>query len=92
MRVVEVRERTLPISRYADPAVPSGGLNTSAVAVITDVIRGDVRSSAMASLRLVVLRKEGSFASASPDVCSPPARLTSSTTQGPTSTRFAHGV
>src|SRR5215831_4783686 len=40
MRVVEVRERTLPISRYADPAVPSGGLTTSAVAVITDVIRG----------------------------------------------------
>ena len=40
MRIVEVRERTLPISRYADPAVPSGGLTTSAVAVITDVIRG----------------------------------------------------
>ena len=39
MRIVEVRERTLPISRYADPAVPSGGLTTSAVAVITDVIR-----------------------------------------------------
>ena len=32
MRIVEVRERTLPISRYADPAVPSGGLTTSAVA------------------------------------------------------------
>ena len=40
MRIVEVRERTLPISRYADPAAPSGGLTTSAVAVITDVIRG----------------------------------------------------
>jgi L-alanine-DL-glutamate epimerase-like enolase superfamily enzyme len=40
MRIVEVRERTLPISRYADPTVPSGGLTTSAVAVITDVIRG----------------------------------------------------
>jgi len=40
MRIVEIRERTLPISRYADPAVPSGGLTTSAVAVITDVIRG----------------------------------------------------
>ena len=38
MRIVEVRERTLPISRYADSAVPSGGLTTSAVAVITDVI------------------------------------------------------
>src|SRR6516162_3036640 len=40
MRVVEVRERTLPVSRYADQAAPSGGLPTSAVAVITDVIRG----------------------------------------------------
>jgi L-alanine-DL-glutamate epimerase-like enolase superfamily enzyme len=37
MRIVEIRERTLPISRYADPAVPSGGLTTSAVAVVTDV-------------------------------------------------------
>jgi hypothetical protein len=40
MRIVEIRERTLPISRYADPAVPSGGLTTSAVAVVTDVQRG----------------------------------------------------
>jgi len=40
MRIVEVRERTIPISRYADPAVPSDSLTTSAVAVITDVIRG----------------------------------------------------
>jgi L-alanine-DL-glutamate epimerase-like enolase superfamily enzyme len=43
MRIVEVRERTLPISRYADPAIPSGGLTTSAVAVITDVVRGGRR-------------------------------------------------
>ena len=40
MRIVEIRERTLAISRYADPAIPSGGLTSSAVAVITDVIRG----------------------------------------------------
>ena len=40
MRIVEIRERTLPISRYADPAVPSGGLTTSAVAVVIDVQRG----------------------------------------------------
>ena len=40
MRIVEVREHALPISRYADPAAPPGGLTTSAVAVITDVIRG----------------------------------------------------
>jgi L-alanine-DL-glutamate epimerase-like enolase superfamily enzyme len=39
MRVVEIRERSLPISRYADPALLSGGLTTSIVAVITDVIR-----------------------------------------------------
>ena len=39
MRVVEVRERSVPISRYDDPALPSGGLTTSAVALITDVVR-----------------------------------------------------
>ena len=39
MRIVDVRELSVPISRYADPAVPSGGLTTSVVAVITDVIR-----------------------------------------------------
>jgi hypothetical protein len=40
MRIVEIRERTLPISRDADPAVPSGGLTANAVSLITDVIRG----------------------------------------------------
>lgn len=39
MRVVDVRERTIQISRYADPKISSGGLTTSLVAVITDVIR-----------------------------------------------------
>jgi L-alanine-DL-glutamate epimerase-like enolase superfamily enzyme len=39
VRIVDVRERSVPISRYADPALPSGGLTTSAVAVVTDVIR-----------------------------------------------------
>ena len=39
MRIVDVRESSVPISRYADPSVPSGGLTTSMVAVITDVIR-----------------------------------------------------
>src|SRR6266849_9158843 len=39
MRIVDIREVSVPISRYADTAVPSGGLNTSMVAVITDVIR-----------------------------------------------------
>ena len=38
MRIVEVRERAVPISRYADPAIPSGGLTTSIVAIITDAV------------------------------------------------------
>jgi len=39
MRIVDIRERAIAVSRYADPAIPSGGLTTSLVAVITDVIR-----------------------------------------------------
>ena len=39
MRIIEVRERSVPISRYADPEIPSGGLTTSMIAVITDVVR-----------------------------------------------------
>jgi D(-)-tartrate dehydratase len=39
MRIVDIRERTVPISRYADPSLPSGGLDTSMVAVITDATR-----------------------------------------------------
>jgi L-alanine-DL-glutamate epimerase-like enolase superfamily enzyme len=39
MRIVDVRERSVPISRYSDPAIPSGGLTTSMVAVVTDVLR-----------------------------------------------------
>src|SRR6516164_7101146 len=39
MRIVDIRELQLPISRYADPSVRSGGLTTSVVAVITDVSR-----------------------------------------------------
>src|SRR5215467_3879365 len=39
MRIVDIREISVPISRYADSTVPSGGLNTSVVAVITDVVR-----------------------------------------------------
>jgi hypothetical protein len=37
--IIDFREVSLPISRYADPSVPSGGLNTSMLALITDVIR-----------------------------------------------------
>jgi D(-)-tartrate dehydratase len=39
MRVINIRERTVPISRYADPGMPSGGLNTTMVAIVTDVRR-----------------------------------------------------
>ena len=39
MRIVDIRERGIAISRYADPAIPSGGLTTSLVAVVTDVVR-----------------------------------------------------
>jgi hypothetical protein len=39
MRIVDIRERTVPISRYRDASFPSGGLTTSIVALLTDVIR-----------------------------------------------------
>ncbi|MBS0219322.1 MAG: mandelate racemase [Proteobacteria bacterium] len=39
MRIIDIRERTVEISRYGDPAVPSGGLTTSIVALTTDVVR-----------------------------------------------------
>jgi hypothetical protein len=41
MRIVDIRELSVLISRYADPSVPSGGLTTSMVALITDVTRND---------------------------------------------------
>lgn len=43
MRVTDILERSVSISRYADPAIPSGGLTTSIVAVATDAIRGGKR-------------------------------------------------
>jgi L-alanine-DL-glutamate epimerase-like enolase superfamily enzyme len=39
MRIVDIREQAHAISRYLDPTLPSGGLTTSAVAVVTDVVR-----------------------------------------------------
>jgi len=39
MHVVDVHERAIAISRYEDRKAPSGGLTTSIVAVVTDVIR-----------------------------------------------------
>jgi D(-)-tartrate dehydratase len=38
MRIVDIRELSVPISRYADPSIPSGGLTTSMVAVVTDAV------------------------------------------------------
>lgn len=40
MRIVDIRHDTVAISRFADAALPSGGLDTSIVAVVTDVVRG----------------------------------------------------
>lgn len=39
MRIVDVRDVSVPISRYADPKIPSGGLTTSLVVVVTDMVR-----------------------------------------------------
>jgi L-alanine-DL-glutamate epimerase-like enolase superfamily enzyme len=39
MRIVDIRERTIPISRYSDPQIPSDGLNTTVAVIITDVHR-----------------------------------------------------
>ncbi|MGS0895034.1 enolase C-terminal domain-like protein [Burkholderia stagnalis] len=39
MRIIDIRELAIPVSRYADPSMPSGGLTTSVVAVVTDVVR-----------------------------------------------------
>ncbi|HIH2655862.1 TPA: enolase C-terminal domain-like protein [Burkholderia cenocepacia] len=39
MCITAIHERAIPVSRYADPAIPSGGLTTSVVAVVTDVVR-----------------------------------------------------
>lgn len=39
MRITDIREQAIPVSRYADPAIPSGGLTTSVVAIVTDVVR-----------------------------------------------------
>lgn len=36
MRILEIRERRVPISRYADPSIGPASLSTSVVAVLTD--------------------------------------------------------
>ncbi len=39
LRITGIHERAIPISRYADPGIPSGGLDTSIVAIGTDAFR-----------------------------------------------------
>ncbi|HEX9522348.1 MAG TPA: enolase C-terminal domain-like protein [Reyranella sp.] len=39
MRIVGIAEKSIDISRYRDPTIPSGGLTTSIVALTTDVVR-----------------------------------------------------
>jgi D(-)-tartrate dehydratase len=39
MKIVDIRARTVPISRYADPSIPSGGLTTTMVAMVSNVVR-----------------------------------------------------
>jgi hypothetical protein len=39
MRITDILERPISISRYRDPRIPSGGLTTSLVAVVTDVVQ-----------------------------------------------------
>src|SRR5260370_26370972 len=39
MRIVGIAEKSVDISRYRDPTIPSGGLTTSIVALTTDVVR-----------------------------------------------------
>jgi L-alanine-DL-glutamate epimerase-like enolase superfamily enzyme len=42
VRIVDIRERSIPVSRYDDPSIPSGGLDTSVVAIVTDAfVRGE---------------------------------------------------
>ncbi|WP_119275223.1 enolase C-terminal domain-like protein [Taklimakanibacter deserti] len=43
MRITDIRERSTPVSRYADPALRSGDLTTSLVMVTTDAVRAGRR-------------------------------------------------
>jgi D(-)-tartrate dehydratase len=59
MRITDIQERSVPISRYADPAVPSGGLTTSTVAVTTYIVREGKPVVGYASPLLVALPRAG---------------------------------
>jgi D(-)-tartrate dehydratase len=43
MRIVDIREQSIAVSRYADKNIPSTVLTTSIVAVVTDVMRDGAR-------------------------------------------------
>ena len=61
MRIVDVRERSVAISRYRDATIPSGGLTTCIVAVVTDVCAAAGRWSARASRRSGASRRAASI-------------------------------
>jgi L-alanine-DL-glutamate epimerase-like enolase superfamily enzyme len=50
MQIVDIRERTIPISRYLDPTLNSGGLTTSLVAVIVSAGNSTVTGYGFASM------------------------------------------
>jgi len=50
MRIIDIVERTVPLSRYEDPAIPSGGLDTSVVAVRVDAPSGPAVGYGFASI------------------------------------------
>ena len=91
MRIIDLREASLPISRFADPSVPSGGLNTSMLALITDVIRDGKPVVGYGLRRSAASHKAVSFASDSPLACSPQARPILWMKPEPTSTRSVPG-
>lgn len=39
MRILDIREKTIDVSRYDDPAIATGGLTASLVSVTTDAVR-----------------------------------------------------
>jgi hypothetical protein len=57
VRVVDVREQSVPISRFADPAIPGGGLTTSIVSVTTDTRRDGAPAVGTASAPSVATRR-----------------------------------
>lgn len=59
MQITAIHERSVAISRYADPLLASGGLTTSLIAVETDVRPEGGLLSVTALLRLAAMRRAG---------------------------------